>query len=262
MLNEEIMKKLKDAGLVAEDLSAISDEYSKKLDEQVALKVEEEKIKLVSESKTKLDEAIATETTKLEESFQAKLDEVEKDMLEGLDRFLESQIEDKIDESLIEVAGINEADKEIIAGIRELFETKYVALDVEGKGLLKKNELALESRSQELSESIAKNMELSEELDKVKKEKFISESTVNLTEAQKTRVVTLFEGKDFKYTSEKLASFVQLMTEEKKKEDSKEILKEGKDFVSKDDKIVLEEKVVEKKAPVKNSNLIAGGSFL
>jgi hypothetical protein len=263
MLTEEIMKKLKDAGIVAEDLTAINEAYQKKLEEQTSLKVEEQKVILEAANKVKLEEAIATKTAELEAEYATKLEEAESEMLEGFDRFVESQIEDKIGPELIEASGINEANEKVIQGIRSLFETEYVALDVEGAGLLKKNELALESRDKELSESIAKNMVLAEELDKVKKDKFLSESTGKLTESQKTRVISMFEGKNFKETSEKLEGFVKLLVEEKPKAETKEVINENKDSITTGDKILAEDLgTVKVDTKAKNINLSLAESFL
>ena len=263
MLTEEIMKVLKEAGIKAEDLLQISESYQKKLDEQTALKVEEQKIILESANKVVLDKLVEDKTKELDEAFEARVKEVEFEMLEGLDRFIETQVEENISEDLINLSGINEANEEVIQGIRALFETKYVALDVEGAGLLKKNELALESRDKDLSEAIEKNMVLTEELDKTKKEKFLSENTVKLTESQKARVTTIFEGKNFEYTSKNLASFVQLMVEEKAKSETKEVINENKDSITTGDKILAED--IKKSVPdtkAKNVNLSLADSFL
>ncbi len=265
MLNKELLEKLKEVGIGDSDLVSISESFSKKLDESLELRLTEEKIKLDSDYKKKLDENVAIEKTKLEESFNTQLSEKEAEMLEALDAFLESEINDKISEELIDLVGVNEADKEVIADIRKIFAEKYVDLDVEGHTLLKKNEDSLAEKTKELDESIAEKITLKKELDEVKKAKLVSEKVVNLSETQKKRVNDLFEGKDFKYTSEKLESFINLVVEDKGKKDTKDNLSENKSAISGDDKIITENKVVEpvKKEEVKSKSILSiAGEYL
>lgn len=260
------MERLKALGIQDTDLVEFQEAYNKKLNEQVSLKLEEEKKKLElateEASKKKIDETLVTEKAKLVSEFDTKVVELEKNLVEQLDSFLEAEINDKISEDLIEKTAINEALLPLVEGIKKLFEEKYVALDTEGHGLLKARETELEKRTKELSESIAKNMSFVEQLDSANKKLVILEKTANLSETQKKRVNDLFEGKDAKYTADKIDSFIQLIAEDTKTKEKKNI-NENTDVVTSDgDKIVKEEVVVKKPVDKAASILNQAADFL
>lgn len=250
---DKLLEKLKGV-LEDKDLVEFQEAYNKKLDEQVSLKLDEEKKKLElateETSKKKIDEAIEAEKVKLVAEYDAKVVELEKNLVEQLDSFLEAEINEKISDDLIEQTAINETLLPLVEGIKKLFEEQYVALDTEGHGLLKSKETEIEKRNKELSESIAKNMAFVEQIDALNKKLVILEKTGNLSENQKKRVNDLFEGKDAKYTAEKIDSFIELISEDTKPKEKKN-LNENTDVVaSSDDKIVTEVKTPEVKKNV------------
>lgn len=256
-----LLEKLKEVGVQDSDLASISETFQNKLDETVQLKLDEEKKLLEVDFTKKLEEGIASEKTKLEEAFNTQLAEKESEMLEALDAFIETQILEKISPELIENAGKAEVATDVLTSLMEVLETKYVKPDSEGSKILEQKEEVLASKTKELDESIAKNIELSKELDLIKKSKLVSEKTVNLSEANKKRIETMFEGRDFVYTEKNLNSFIEMVVEEKKKEETKTDLNESKSVIAGDDKIVAEAKVEEKK-PAKNHFLALGDAYI
>lgn len=259
---DKLLEKLK--GLVEDkDLVEIKEAYDKKLDEQVSLKLDEEKKKLelsFEESyKTKLEESIVAEKAKLDAEYDVKVSDLEKNLVEQLDSFLEAEINEKISEDLIEKSAINEALLPMVEAIKKIFEEQYVALDTEGSGLVKSKTVELEKRNSELSESIAKNMLYVEQLDTANKKLVLMEKTADLSENAKKRVYDLFEGKDLKYTTEKIDSFLQLVVE--RVEPVKANINENTDVVSADEK--KEIKAVEvNKVEKPTSILIRAGEYL
>ena len=179
--------------------------------------------------------------------------------IQQLDSFLEAEINEKISEDLIEKSAINEALLPMVEAIKKIFEEQYVALDTEGAGLVKNKTVELEKRNSELSESIAKNMLYVEQLDAANKKLVLMEKTADLSENAKKRVYDLFEGKDLKYTTEKIDSFLQLVVE--KVEPVKSNINENTDVVSTDEKTEI--KVMEKSKTEKpGSILIRAGEYL
>jgi hypothetical protein len=248
---DKLLEKLKAVGMQDADLLEFQEAYNKKLEEQVSLRVDEEKKKLElateEASKKAISEAIEAEKAKLVSEFDTKVVDLEKNLVEQLDSFLEAEVNDKISEDLIEKSAINEALLPIVESIKKIFEEQYVALDTEGAGLLKTKETELTKRTKELSESIAKNMSFVEQVDTLNKKVVLMEKTANLSENQKKRVNDLFEGKDSKFTSDKIDSFIQMITEDSNKSKEKTNLNENTDAITSDgDKITPEVKSVNK----------------
>ncbi len=263
---DKLLEKLK--GLLEDkDLLEFTEAYNKKLNEQVSLKVEEEKKKLelsLEETfKKKTEETLVAETAKLTSEYDAKVVELEKNLVEQLDSFLEAEINDKISEDLIEKTAINEALLPLVEGIKKLFEVQYVALDTEGHGLLKAKETELEKRTKELSESIAKNMSFVSQVDELNKKLIMIEKTADLSENAKKRVNSIFEGKDAKYVAEKIDAFLELIAEDaNKNKEAKKNLSENTDVITKDDKIITEVKTPVVKTNESEKILIRAGEYL
>ncbi len=261
---DKLLEKLK--GIIEDkDLLDLQEAYNKKLDEQVSLKLDEEKKKLeLSFEETygkKLAESIVAEKAKLDSEYDVKVVELEKNLVEQLDSFLEAEINDKISEDLIEKTAINEALLPMVEAIKKIFEEQYVALDTEGAGLVKSKTVELEKRKTELSESIAKNMSYVDQLDNANKKLVLIEKTADLSPNAKKRVYDLFEGRDLKYTTEKIDSFIQLVVEAKP-EATKPNMNENTDVVATNDKINEVAPIVEKKVEKPDSILIQAGTYL
>lgn len=234
----ELIEKLKALGVVAEDITALTESFNKTIDERVSLKLDEAKKVLEESNKTVIEEAVNT-----------KVKEIEADLVEKLDLFLESEVNEKIGPELLEQAGKYEAVAPILEGISKLYESHYVKLDTEGASVVKRKDEELVAKNKDLSEAIEAKMNLTKELDNTKKKLLITEKTAELSENQTKRVNDLFEDKDFAFASSKIDSFISLIKEEKKEEKKETKLNENEDLISKEDKILSEKKEekVEKK---------------
>ncbi len=212
----ELLKKL-GGTLSEEDLVNFEDAISKMVTEKAELRVEEEKkkIELQMEEKGKKDIETKVEEAKkaLQEDFDNQAKDLEEKLVNTLDKFLESEINEKISDETLNKVAISETYKPIVNGIIELIEQKFVALDTEGHGLVREAKEEIEKKEDELSTIMSEKMDLKEENQTLKVKLLISEKTDGLTEDQKKRVTEMFEDKDYKEACDKINSFIEIVSE-------------------------------------------------
>lgn len=233
-MSKKITEKLKDV-LSPEDLAELEEGIKKMVKEQV-----DEKVKLLGEEKTselekkaeefceqEIEKKVAEEKEQLIEEYEKKMVDLETNMVDKLDKFLDSVISEQISDEAIAKIAINETYSPIVEGIKKLFEEKYVALDSEGDKLVKEVKKELEALKEENSRLLAEKMEADELAEKGAIRAILAEKTDGLTETQKERVNTFCEGKSFEDIESTIDSFIEIVEEEK--EEDKEDLKENAD---------------------------------
>ena len=267
---KDIIEKLK--GVLTEaDLAAFQSDVTKVIEEKVALRVEEETVKLEKLAdeycEKQIAEQVTAKTTQLSEKYEEDLEALESNIVEKLDQYLDLEISEKISDELLEKVAINETYAPIIKGIQELFESKYVALDTEGSKLLKDLTMKVESLEDKLATKINENIELNGLCEKAAVKTIISEKTVDLTPAHRQKVAMFFEGKDFDSIHKNIDSYVEMISEEVSipGKDTKAPIVEKTEIVSDNDgttDIILE--AADKKAPVDAvaAFLARGSSFM
>ncbi len=223
-----IYESLKDV-LSAEQLDEFKSEVQNTIDEKVLNetsrieKKAEEYVELVIEEKTesltvKAEEYIEIQLSEAREElvseYDGKLEELESNVVESLDRFLDNEISEKISDELLESVAIDKQLLPLVNGIKDLFETNYVALDTEGSSMLATLQKENESLEEKLSESISEKMELSELAEKAATELLIKQKVDELTISESEKVETFFDGKSFDEVSEKIDNYIGLVTEE------------------------------------------------
>jgi len=251
------LEKFKDI-LKEEDLNELQTEIDSLVSEKVDTKIksEKEKIQLAADEKvaTLVAEKVAAEKESLVKEYDKKMKNLESHLVEKLDQFIDSEINENISEDTIKSIAVNEAYKPIIEGITKLFEEKYVALDTEGHGILREAKTEIETLEEKLSTAISEKMELKSELDSTKAATLVTEKTKDLTETQIERVKTFFEDKSYEEVESKIDSFIEIVKEkeetvsEEEKSDDKEKINE--DVSSNEDGIEDEQPV--KKETVAN----------
>lgn len=210
------IKELKDV-LSDEQLVSLEDTIKEMVESEVGLRTEEK----INELEAKADEYCEQEIAKkveeekeaLIEQYDGKLEELEENIVEKMDQFLEAEINEQISDEAVEKVAINETFEPIIKGIMHLFEDKYVSLDSEGNKVLAEQKAKTEELEEKVSELIADKMELSTLAESAAVKLLIAEKTEDMTETQKDRVKTFFEGKSFDDAKEKIDSFVELIEE-------------------------------------------------
>jgi hypothetical protein len=179
-------------GLVTEEKV---EELTVKAEEFVALQIEEAKVELIKE-------------------YDEKLEALESTVVESLDRFLDSEISEKISDELLESVAKQQALLPLVEGMKALFEQHYVAVDTDGTKVIAKLEEEKKQIEQRLSESIAEKMELSELAERAAIQLLIREKTEDLTIGQAEKVKMFFEGKNFDEVSGRVDGYITLISEE------------------------------------------------
>lgn len=236
---KEILEKL--SGVLSEsDLVSFQESVNKMISEKVAMKVEErvaELEKLADEyCEKQITEQVIAKTQALSEKYEEDLENLETNIVEKLDQYLELEISEKISEDLLNKVALNETYEPIIKGIQDLFESKYVALDSEGSKMLKDLTMKVESLEDKLATKINENIELNSLCEKAAVKTIMSEKTVDLTPSQRQKVVMFFEGKDFDSIHKNIDSYIGMISEELSMPGSSEMITESdSDSVSDDD---------------------------
>ena len=226
----KLTEKLKDV-MKPEDLVELEAGIKTMVNEQVALRVEEKTIELEKKAEEfcekEIQEKVEAEKEALIETYEKKMEDLENNMVEKLDNFLDSVITEQISEESIKKIALNETYEPIIKGIQDLFESKYVAIDSDGEKLVKEQKDEVERLRNENSTLIKEKMELSELAEAGAVKLIISEKTDGLTETQKERVNTFCENKTFDEVERQIDSFIDLV--EGKEDDEDEVLDESVD---------------------------------
>lgn len=151
--------------------------------------------------------------TKLDEEFSEKVQALEENVVDKLDKFLDLEISSKISDELLESVAINEAYAPLVAGIRDLFESKFVALDSEGTKIVAESKSEAETLKTKLNESMSKNIELVKKVESLQTGLLIATKSEGLTESQKNRVVVMLEGKSFDEVAAKIDTVIDIIAE-------------------------------------------------
>lgn len=236
-----ITEKLKDV-LSADDLTQIQETIEVMVQESVEAKVEAEtkRVELLAEEyvEKQIAEGMEAKTAELIAEYDAKLDELESEIVENLDKFLDMEISEKISDDMLKKIAINETYEPIIEGIKNLFENQFIDLDVEGAKVL----MAKDEKISELEESaathIAEKLELNETIDALKKDLLISEKVQDLTESEKARVLKFTESRSLAELTEGIDEIVSVVTESKSVAKTDEVIQEN---IDEDDGIEAEE---------------------
>jgi len=257
-MSKKITDKIKEM-LTPSDQKVLEDAIQKLIDTRVALREEEMKNKydeLAEEyCKKEVVERVENEKATIIESYDEKLNNLEKKIVSKLDSYLEHVITEQISDETLNKIAVNEVALPLIVNIKKLFSEHYVDLDSEGSELLKKKDADIAELQEKVKEMTKKIVESEERLEKSAAFLLISEKTEGLTPSQKQRVVKMFKSKPFSEIKETIDEFVSMVKEsnEPKKVEEKtskkidSVLSEGtapedKKEVIKEEKEEIEEK--------------------
>jgi hypothetical protein len=227
----KLTEKFKDV-LKPEDLTELENGIKAMVSEQVTLRVEEKTIELEKKAESFCEQEISKKVEEdketLIEEYENKMEDLENNMVEKLDQFLTTVINEQISDESINKIALNETYEPIVEGIKALFEDKYVALDSDGEKLVKEQKDEVVKLKDENSKLIKEAMELSGLAESGAIKLKISEETDGLTDTQKERVHTLLEGKPFDEVETQIASVIEIV-EEREDDSDKETLDESVD---------------------------------
>lgn len=204
-------KEVKDRLVLREkELVESYEAKEKEFKETVLEKYQELANKYVTEQ---LTEATTKLTSELQEKFESKFEKLEESVLDNLDKFLDSEITSKISDDLLKEIAINEAYKPLIAGIFNLFETNLVGLETTGESKIQELEAEKKSLEKKLNESFEEKIKQHQKIDELKTGLLIASKVDGLTEKQKSRVISMFEGKSYDEVSSKIGTFIEVLEE-------------------------------------------------
>ena len=233
-----ISEKLETLGLTSEDQksieSAITDLITEAVDaKEVTLK---EKYELISEEfvQSQLKEKEASVTLSLTEENEEWKKELEAGLIDKIDSFIDSEIDGKISDSLLEDTAYLEIAKPIVESIKKIYEDNHVSLDSEGTKVIAEAKEEVANMKESLSEAINDKMEAVTLAESGAVKLRIIEATDGLADEDASKVKNLFEDKSFEEIDGKIDNYVTILSEEKL---SKENL-DGKDEL--DESVVLD----------------------
>lgn len=212
----EIFDKLKDLGLSEENLVEIKTSFKDQVDEAVALKLttESEKIVLSEAEKSgrKLEEEMEAFKVSLTAEYDNKMIALDEKLVDALDQFLDSEISEKISDSMLEKIAINETLVPLFSDLRSLFEEKYIEMDTEGEGILRSAKKEIETLEDSVSTEISEKIDLKKELDITKAKLTIATKTAGLTQNESDRVEKFLSGKSLAEVTKTIDNLIEVVT--------------------------------------------------
>jgi len=180
---------------VEDDLNAISE----------ALELSDEN---AEKAKTIFKAAINSQVVAIKEEIEAKaqkeiktsVDRVKDDLAESVDKYLTYCAEQwtKENELAIERGLRSEMTENFIEGLKTLFVEHYVEVPEDKYNVIDELANRLDDMEQKLDGEVQKNMDVTEELDQIKRDNVIREACEDLSESQKEKMASLADGVDYK----------------------------------------------------------------
>ena len=180
---------------VEDDLKAISE----------ALELSDEN---AEKAKTIFKAAINSKVVAIKEEIEAQkqeeiktsVDKVRDELAENVDKYLTYCAEEwtKENELAIERGLRSEMTENFIEGLKTLFVEHYVEVPEDKYDVIDELANRLDDMEQKLDGEVQKNMDVTEELDQIKRSNVIREACEDLSESQKEKMESLADGVDYK----------------------------------------------------------------
>jgi len=197
-VSEEISSELESSLVeieIDDDLSAISEALD--LSEENA-----EKAKSIFKAavSSKVQEVSEELKSQYEAELKTTVETVKGDLSEAVDKYLTYCAEEwtKENELAIERGLRSEMTENFIEGLKTLFVEHYVDVPEDKYDVIDELANRLDEMEQKLDSEVNRNMDITEELDTLKRDNVVSEASKDLTETQKEKLSSLAEGVDFK----------------------------------------------------------------
>jgi hypothetical protein len=151
---------------------------------------------------------VIAETEKLKEEFEAKIEEekntISESMEDKVDQYLSYVAEEWMKDNEVAIESSLKVDiaENFMNGLKQLFEENYVSVPEEKLDLAADALAEAEKLEEQLNESISEKIEMSKELESLRIEKLISESSDGLSVAQREKLFTLVEGLEYENLDE------------------------------------------------------------
>ena len=134
------------------------------------------------------------------EELKTSVEKVKGDLSEAVDKYLTYCAEEwsKENELAIERGLRSEMTENFIEGLKTLFVEHYVDVPEDKYDVIDELANRLDEMEQKLDGEVSKNMEITEELETLKRGNIVKSAGEDLTESQREKLVSLAEGVDFK----------------------------------------------------------------
>jgi len=134
------------------------------------------------------------------EEIKTSVDKVKDELAENVDKYLTYCAEEwtKENELAIERGLRSEMTENFIEGLKTLFVEHYVEVPEDKYDVIDELANRLDDMEQKLDGEVQKNMDVTEELDQIKRSNVIREACEDLSESQKEKMESLADGVDYK----------------------------------------------------------------
>ena len=180
---------------VDEDLAAISE--SLELSEENTEKAKTIFKAAINSKAAEINEQLKSQ---YEEELKSTVDSVKSDLTEAVDKYLSYVAEEwaKENELAIERGLRSEMTENFIDGLKTLFTEHYVDVPEDKYNVIDELANKLDDMELKLDAEVSKNMEISEEMDSLKRANVVREASDSLSDSQSEKLSSLCEGVDFK----------------------------------------------------------------
>jgi len=148
---------------------------------------------------SKINEKLMEVTQRLESENIAESLKNHEDMVEKTDSYLDYAINEWKDENRLALeSGVRtEIAEEFMSGIKKLFEDSYIDIPEDKVDVLSNMSEKSDELEESLNKEIAKNVELSDNIEKLIRSNVVAEASFALTDANTEKLVDLSAGIDF-----------------------------------------------------------------
>lgn len=180
---------------VDEDLAAISESLD--LSEENTEKAKTIFKAAINSKAAEINEQLKSQ---YENELKTTVDSVKSDLTEAVDKYLSYVAEEwaKENELAIERGLRSEMTENFIDGLKTLFTEHYVDVPEDKYNVIDELANKLDDMELKLDAEVSKNMEMTEEMDSLKRANVIREASDSLSDSQSEKLSSLCEGVDFK----------------------------------------------------------------
>ncbi len=206
--DEKDKKEVEESAEVESDLVEMEVEDDlEKISEALELSEEnQEKARTIFKAavSSKVEEIKEQLSQENEESLKSSIEQVKGDLSEAVDKYLSYVAEEwsKENELAIERGLRSEMTDNFIDGLKTLFVEHYVEVPEDKYNVMDELANRLDEMEDKLDSEVSRNMELSEELDSMKRDSVVREACKDLSESQQEKLVSLAKGVDFTSTED------------------------------------------------------------
>lgn len=138
-------------------------------------------------------------TARLEEQAATQLEEFKEGLVEKVDNYLNYVVEQWMEENQVAVEqGLRtEVTEDFISGLKTLFQEHYIEVPEDKYDVMQELQTTSETLQAKLDESISVAIELSKELEDLKRDKILEEQTKTLADTEVEKLKKLVEGVNF-----------------------------------------------------------------